>query len=56
MSEPTRQPASHASDVGRPTAPPANNHDRRPGHPLAALHETVGNLGVLGRLRNLAPR
>jgi hypothetical protein len=48
-----RQAAPSSADVTRPS-PPANNHDRPPGHPLAALHHALGNVGVLGHLASPA--
>jgi hypothetical protein len=50
VSEATRQPAPASTDVGRPAAPPASSHDDRQTHPLAQLHQAIGNRGVLGRL------
>ena len=56
MTEPTaatRQASPRSTGVSR-QAPPANSHDQQPGHPLADLHQTLGNLGVLQCLANPA--
>lgn len=53
MSEPANAVQPHVAsahpDLIRPSRP-ANNHDAGAGHPLANLHRTLGNSGVLQRL------